>query len=59
LKDGEADEAQIALDKYCEENDRLQVRYLGHEKAKILLESGIISRRRLSRKKSHFFKRTE
>lgn len=36
------EKARAYLDKYCEEHDRIEVRYLGHDRAKELLDSGII-----------------
>ena len=42
LLKGDTQRAQKALDAYCEEHDRCEVRYLGVEQAAKLLESGIL-----------------
>lgn len=42
LSQGDAAKASSYLDQYCEEHDRIEVRYLGYDKAKELLDSGII-----------------
>lgn len=42
LSHGNVEEAGRRLDQYCAETDRLEVRYLGHDRAAQLLASGII-----------------
>jgi hypothetical protein len=43
LQNGQPDIAAKHLDKYVEESDRIEVRYLGPERAQKLLDSGVIN----------------